>query len=73
MWYIRKALSLGRGSSEGNKPHHRANGRERTKPIKPNRAPKKAEELAGGEGRQQIGPETKANTVPKRGGREGKA
>lgn len=42
-------------------------GRERTKPIKPNRAPKKAQELSGGEGRQQLVPGTKASTVPKRG------
>lgn len=45
-------------------------GGERTKPLKPNRAQTKAEELAGGEGRQQTGPGTKANTVPKKGGRE---
>lgn len=32
MWYIRTALCLGRGSSEGNKPYHGTNIRKRRNP-----------------------------------------
>lgn len=45
-------------------------GGERTKPLKPNRAQTKAEELAG-EGRQQTGPGTKPILfLREEGGRE---
>lgn len=41
----------------------------KTKILKPNRAQRKAESWYEVEGRQQIGPEAKANPVPKEGGR----